>query len=83
MSIIKEKKMTAADVMKHNNDIFAEVEFKRTVVSEMHADIDKSLKKIIVPCELCGQDGEYRCLSCEENNYKGFDDPDYMHPKLT
>jgi hypothetical protein len=57
-------------IVKHNQSIRAEIKALET-------QIEQKKKEIIPPCKFCRYDGVYRCETCAEENYAGYNIKDY------
>lgn len=64
--------MTIEEILKHNKESY---EKKISLVKE----IEKLQKGLIPPCEYCPYDGIYRCESCQDNCYEGFNKKEYSY----
>lgn len=58
----------AEKIIKHNQSIRADVRALET-------QIERKRKEIIPPCEFCPYDGVYRCETCAEKDYAGYNYP--------
>lgn len=70
--------MNEDEILKFNKKVNEEV-------SLLQKDIDFLEKKkkglndsIMVPCEYCPLDGQFRCEACEDANFAGFRDRDWF-----
>jgi hypothetical protein len=71
------------DVLKHNSQIINRIEEINKEISEKKLEVNKLEKEIIAPCSFCPYDGVYRCESCKEMYYEGFNDKDFGHCDYT
>lgn len=65
--------MTTEDILKHNQKV--KEDFNR--INEEYQVKFEALPETIAPCATCKYDGVYRCETCEENFFEGYNRPDY------
>lgn len=72
---VKQKELSIADILKHNQDIAK----RKEVIDTYHTKAIDALPKPISPCDTCKFDGLYRCEACKENNYEGYNIKNYPY----
>lgn len=64
-------------IIEHNAKVNKEITRHVLQFTPLKEEIKRLEKTLKSPCEFCPFDGEYRCESCIESNYEGFNIPDY------
>lgn len=68
------KQISIETILENNKRIKAEI---KAVNKEAHDKIVKLEHEIIPPCMECSYDGVYRCETCAENYYEGYNIKEY------
>ena len=66
------------DILENNKHINEMVQDLRKQARVLNNKADELNRELIAPCGYCSLDGFFRCEACEEDNYRGFNDPDYI-----
>lgn len=69
--------MTIDEILKHNNKLIKKINERKEQISELRAQIDGMKSAMIVPCQFCPYDGEFRCEACRSDNFAGFNVKEY------
>ncbi len=68
---------TLEDILNHNKHIMSRIETHTRCINTEKQMIEFVKKEIVPPCKFCPYDGIFRCESCRENFYEGFNKKDY------
>lgn len=69
--------MSLEYILLHNSLLLDKIKGKQDEVSELESQVCGCKSSIIAPCKFCPYDGEYRCETCAENCYEGFNVKEY------
>lgn len=67
----------------HNIKIREEISLKEKKLDIIHNEICSLRKELKPPCKECPYDGEFRCETCKDNDYEGFNIKNYPRMYLT
>ncbi len=66
------------EILKHNKKIRTKANKVQTKIDALEQQLEEISAQCVPPCEYCPYDGVYRCETCRENGYDGFNVKDYM-----
>lgn len=69
--------MTLDEIINHNKVLAQEIREKEEKISELRAQINDIKFELVPPCRFCPYDGEWRCQTCQEECFGGFNVKEY------
>lgn len=69
--------MSLEYILLFNDLMLDKIKGLKEEISEIESEISVCKSSITAPCKFCPYDGEYRCETCAENCYAGFNVKDY------
>ncbi|MCP4989065.1 MAG: hypothetical protein GY928_24305 [Colwellia sp.] len=72
-----DKKEREKLIIGHNKVCHDKIEVLNKKISKLEEEVFGFEKEIIPPCDYCNYDGVFRCESCKESSFKGFNDDNW------